>query len=104
LALPKLVADVRSGKEGKFDMVFIDGWHTFDYTLLDFFYADLLLKKNGVIMIDDIKHKGPAKTLKYILSNYPHYRLVWKTPCSNTLATLVKTHDDQRPWDFHKEF
>ncbi len=25
--------------EGQFDLVFIDGWHTFDHTLLDCFYA-----------------------------------------------------------------
>ena len=35
------------------DFIFIDGWHTFDYTLVDFFYSDLLLKIGGIIIIDD---------------------------------------------------
>jgi predicted O-methyltransferase YrrM len=30
-------------REERFDLVFIDGMHTFDYTLVDFFYSDLLL-------------------------------------------------------------
>ena len=37
-----------------YDLIFIDGFHTFDYTLLDFFYSDLLLKVNGFIIIDDL--------------------------------------------------
>src|SRR5262249_25699710 len=28
----------------RIDFAFIDGWHTFDYVLVDFFYVDLLLK------------------------------------------------------------
>ena len=34
IALPQLVAE-----KAQFDMVFIDGYHSFDYTFLDFFYA-----------------------------------------------------------------
>ena len=33
-ALPELLKD----NKNKFDFIFIDGWHTFDYTLIDFFY------------------------------------------------------------------
>jgi hypothetical protein len=28
-------------------LVFVDGWHTFDYTLLDLFFADLLTEVGG---------------------------------------------------------
>lgn len=35
------------------DFAFIDGYHTFDHTLVDFFYVDLMLKEGGIIVIDD---------------------------------------------------
>ena len=38
-----LCAQTRTGAlPGRFHLVFVDGWHTFDYTLLDLFFADLL--------------------------------------------------------------
>jgi len=98
-ALPALLDE---GKQ--FDLVFIDGWHTFDYTLVDFFFADLLLPIHGVIVVDDIKHGSVAKAIRYIQSNYPHYRLIPRTPCSETTATFVKVATDSRTWNYHRNF
>jgi hypothetical protein len=110
-ALPKLLEEVLSGHRPRFHLIYIDGWHTFDYTLVDFFYADLLLETNGVIVLDDIKHKPVQKCLKYIDKNYPHYRLVQRTPCYNAAdptmssqATLIKEGEDNRTWNYHVEF
>lgn len=49
-ALPNLLEDM----ENKFDFVFIDGWHTFDHTMLDCFYATRLLRVGGYLVIDDL--------------------------------------------------
>ena len=49
-ALPILLEQCISNVIPKFHLIYIDGWHTFDYTLLDFFYADLILETNGVIV------------------------------------------------------
>ena len=48
IALPKLLEKY---KYNYFDFIFIDGFHTFDYTLVDFFFSNLLLKINGIIVI-----------------------------------------------------
>ncbi|MCH9013660.1 MAG: class I SAM-dependent methyltransferase, partial [Proteobacteria bacterium] len=48
-ALPALARE----QSGTFDMVLIDGWHTFDHTLLDFFYANRLIRVGGYILVDD---------------------------------------------------
>lgn len=96
IALPELLMD-----KYVFDFVFIDGWHTFDYTLVDFFYADKLLKIGGYITIDDALHKGVNKAIKYIESNYRSY-IRKKSPI--TVATFKKIKEDDREWFYHKNF
>ncbi len=62
----KLTQLLNTYGENYLDFIFIDGWHTFDYTLIDFFYADKLLRKDGIILIDDALHKGVEKFVKNI--------------------------------------
>jgi len=92
--LPKLV-------NKKYDFIFIDGWHTFDYTLLDFFYSSLILKIGGIIVIDDAYHAGVNKFMKYIDSNYPHFKRITSP---STVCCYKKLSEDTRDWDFHKNF
>ncbi|MDP1794553.1 MAG: class I SAM-dependent methyltransferase, partial [Acidimicrobiales bacterium] len=70
LALPNLIRD---GVE--VDFAFIDGWHTFDYVLIDFFLVDLLLAEGGVVAFDDAKDPAIRRALRYILSNR-HYEVI----------------------------
>jgi predicted O-methyltransferase YrrM len=39
----------------KFDLAFIDGWHTFDHTLLDAFLSYRMLNIGGLLIIDDVQ-------------------------------------------------
>jgi len=87
--------------EGYFDFIFIDGWHTFDYTLIDFFYSNLLLKIGGIIIIDDALHNGVSKCVKYIDTNYKFYKRIYST---NTIASYQKIDNDTREWNFHNFF
>ena len=110
-ALPTLLEKVLAGSIPKFHLIYIDGWHTFDYTLVDFFYADLLLETNGVIVLDDIKHRPVRKSLDFIKVNYPHYKVVPKTPCyrppdaaASSQATFIKLSDDSRTWNHYVDF
>jgi predicted O-methyltransferase YrrM len=57
------------------DMAFIDGWHTFDYTLIDFFFIDKLLNVGGIIAFHDMYGLAKIKVLKYILS-HRDYRIM----------------------------
>lgn len=67
-ALPHLLEK----NEGKFDFIFIDGWHTFDHTLIDCFYATRLLRVGGVLAIDDVSFPS-VKWVVNFLKNYPCY-------------------------------
>ena len=97
-ALPELL---KLHGNNTFDCIFIDGWHTFDYTLIDFFYSDLLLKPNGIIIIDDALHNGVKATINYITTNYLFYR---KIDSPITLGAFKKIKDDDREWNFHVNF
>ena len=59
----------------KIDFAFIDGWHTFDYTLLDFFYIDKLLKVGGIVAFHDCSWPSKRKVLGY-LETHRKYELM----------------------------
>jgi predicted O-methyltransferase YrrM len=89
LALPSLVS-----QGTKVDFAFIDGWHTFDYALTDFFYVDLLLRPGGVVVIDDTDFASVWKLCRYIVTNLA-YRVVRCLPAEeaatrNPLGWLSK--------------
>jgi predicted O-methyltransferase YrrM len=81
--------------------VFVDGWHTFDYTLVDIFFAVFLLKVGGLLVIDDALHPGVENTLKYLDTNYTMLKRI-KSPRS--FGAYEKFQDDTRDWNFHKRF
>lgn len=64
LVLPELVE-----KGLKIDFAFIDGWHSFDYALLDFFYIDKLLNVGGVVVFDDTWMHSLRQVCRFIISN-----------------------------------
>jgi len=68
LALPELL------KKGRvFDFALIDGWHTFDQTLVDFFYVNRLLRVGGIVAFDDIHMPSVNKVARYV-NGCPHYQ------------------------------
>jgi len=68
-ALPRLLNQTPNS----FDLVFIDGLHSFDQVSLDFYYANRLLKVGGYIVFDDCSFYSISKVLSYVL-NYPSYK------------------------------
>lgn len=70
LALPKLLE-----KGEKFQAALIDGFHTFEHVMLDFFYVQRLLEVGGVVMLDDLHLPGIRKVARYI-AGLPHFKIV----------------------------
>jgi predicted O-methyltransferase YrrM len=65
LALPSLVNAQR-----RVDFALIDGWHTFDYVMVDFFYVDLLLTVGGIAVLDDTRfYPAIRKVARYIATH-----------------------------------
>jgi predicted O-methyltransferase YrrM len=114
-----------------FDLIFIDGLHLFDYVLLEFFYADKLLKPGGFLVFDDIWMPGIRKAISFILTNR-NYELTTigskssflkrtsrimqrflQTPLEGSIklkfspeniCLLRKVSEDTRDWTFHRSF
>lgn len=74
VAMPRLVEN----KE-KFDLIFIDGYHSFDYTFVDFFYADLLLNDQGICAFHDTGFPAVNKVVQFVLRNKP-YKMIGPAP------------------------
>jgi predicted O-methyltransferase YrrM len=124
IVLPQLLA------EGlKIQAAIIDGWHTFDHTLIDFFYINKMLEVGGVVIIDDTMFPAIRQAVDHILT-YPCYEIFGRTSSKPTLRARVrqelakrtgakflrrsldygsatafrKIASDNRAWDWHVPF
>jgi len=64
LALPRLLAERTT-----VDLAYIDGWHTFDYTLVDFFYIDRMLPVGGIVAFNDAGWRAVHKVIKFVATH-----------------------------------
>jgi len=79
------------------DLALIDGWHTFDYTLIDIFYCLEMLRVGGVLIVDDKRLKAITAVSNYVNRAYPHVVEVCKK-CKSVLV-IKKVREDTRDWD-----
>lgn len=120
LALPRILEK----KEGAFDLIFVDGWHTFDHTLLDCFYSTRLLRVGGYLVVDDVTMPAISGVVDF-LKTYPCYEQYgwvgqegvkpsWRgkiakrfglpnseRPPIVRMVALRKISEDARGWDWH---
>jgi predicted O-methyltransferase YrrM len=110
--LPALV-----GEGQRIDFAFIDGWHTFDHTLIDFFYIDQMLNVGGIMVFDDVSYPAIRRVCDFIVTNraYEVFDSV-RVPIENTsnrrlkhtasrfLDPLVRTDKTPAPEARKKEF
>lgn len=128
IGLPQLLAQ---GTQIQFG--FIDGFHTFDHTLIDFFFINKMLQVGGIFAIDDTDWPSVRKVVDHVLT-YPCYRLFGdnavvpvgtaRTRVRRRLAEATglrmfrrhwdvtpptcmafeKIAPDDRPWNWHQTF
>jgi len=69
VALPRLL------DEGvTLDFAFVDGWHTFDQVMVEFYFLNRLLRVGGVIAFDDANRRSINRVVRHALT-YPAYRV-----------------------------
>jgi predicted O-methyltransferase YrrM len=89
-ALPEL------SKKLKLDVALIDGYHLFDYTLLDVFYCLKMLRVGGVLIVDDKKMRAIKAVAQYVMRAYKNVAEI--CPDCQTLLVICKVRDDDRDW------
>jgi predicted O-methyltransferase YrrM len=69
-ALPRLVE-----RGVRIDFAFVDGWHTFDQVMVEFYYLDRMLRPGGVIAFDDADRRSVNRAIRYAIAcpNYEAY-------------------------------
>ena len=116
IALPKLLSE-----RTVLDLALIDGWHTFDHALVDFFYINKMLRVGGVLVLDDSWMPAIGKLIDHVLT-YRCYRIFavpsdhgalgWRMAYYAGLKrakwpsaiALEKIAEDDRSWDWYKPF
>jgi predicted O-methyltransferase YrrM len=83
IALPELLE-----RGATFDFALIDGWHTFDHALLDFFYVNRMLEPDGMVVFDDIDYPAVKKVIRYI-SHYRSYEIIGSLRFGRTLRERI---------------
>ncbi|MGF1453210.1 MAG: class I SAM-dependent methyltransferase [Opitutales bacterium] len=73
-ALPRLLDE---GVE--LDLAFIDGFHTFDHALVDFFFLDQLVRTGGYVVFEDVWMPSIRKAANFVRRNRA-YELVSLSP------------------------
>jgi predicted O-methyltransferase YrrM len=82
LVLPALVRD-----GARVDFAFVDGWHTFDQVMVEFYFLNRLLRVGGVAAFDDSDRRSVNRVLRHALT-YPNYR-VYSTNAAQPTAVSV---------------
>jgi len=117
IALPMLL-----GRGQKIDLAYIDGWHTFDYCLLDFFYCDKLLNPGGVVAFNDTRFQAVHKVIAFV-KTHRHYKEIdvglpinyrgrnalvtgarWLTGRPIQDRYFEKLEEWEPPWNFYAQF
>jgi predicted O-methyltransferase YrrM len=83
IALPELLK-----KGTRVEFAFIDGWHTFDHALVDFFYINRMLNVGGLVAFDDANWPSVQKLCRYV-SRFPSYRIFASWAPANSAPRIL---------------
>ena len=58
-----------AGDRQTIQFAYVDGWHTFDYALLDFFYIDKMLAPGGVVAFNDCALPSVRRVMRFVTAH-----------------------------------
>jgi predicted O-methyltransferase YrrM len=101
IVLPRFLSEGR-----KFDLAFVDGNHRFDGVFLDLVYLGRLVRRGGVVLLDDYQLPAVARAATFFVTNLgwgleevspPDERHQWAVLRTSELA-------DTRSFDYYVDF
>jgi hypothetical protein len=69
------VARTGVGSAAPYNLVFVDGHHSFEYAFFDLLRSALYLRPGGVIVVDNVEQAGPADAVRMFMQRYRHWQL-----------------------------
>jgi predicted O-methyltransferase YrrM len=85
-ALPDLI---RAGQ--KCDLIYIDGMHSFEYVLTDFFFAHKLLRVNGIVGFNDAGWYSVHRVIRFLQTNRKYLELDVGLPRRYDAASFLRS-------------
>lgn len=85
----------------QFDLAFVDGNHRFDGVFLDLYYLGMLVRKGGIIILDDYDLPGIQRAVAFFVAN-----LNWtiESSASEWVVLRTSTTPDERPFTYFVDF
>lgn len=84
------VNHMRKLPKNHFDIVFLDGDHSFDNVLAEFKLAETLITRNGIIVFHDALHLEDVKRVVEYAKHYKYSVVYLDTPEGRGLALVTK--------------
>ena len=101
IVLPRLISEGR-----RFDLAFVDGDHRFDGVFLDLVHLGRLVRRGGIVFVDDYQLPAVVRAVSFFLTN-----LGWTVeessnvdPDHHWVALRTAADPRERAWDFFVEF
>jgi predicted O-methyltransferase YrrM len=101
IALPRFLSQGR-----RFDLAFVDGNHRFDGVFLDLVHLGRLLRRGGIVFVDDYQLPSVARAASFCLTNLG-WTLEALSPADGLHQWAVlrtATVPDRRPFDHYVDF
>jgi predicted O-methyltransferase YrrM len=101
IALPRLLSQGRG-----FDLAFVDGNHRFDGVFLDLVHLGRLLRRGGIVVVDDYQLPAVARAVSFFLTNLG-WSLEEVSPVDEFHQwAVLRTSpvQDTRPFDYYVDF
>ncbi len=95
LALPQFL------KEGRqFDLAFVDGNHRFDAVFVDLYYLGHLVRKGGIIILDDYNLPGIKRAASFFVNNLGWRIEETSPPDDKHCWVVLRTSENEDTRDF----
>jgi predicted O-methyltransferase YrrM len=101
IALPRFLAEGRA-----FDLAFVDGNHLFDKVFLDLVYLGRLVRRGGIVFVDDYQFPAVRRAVSFCVSN-----LGWALeeasiddPLHHWAVLRTSENADERHYDHYVDF
>jgi predicted O-methyltransferase YrrM len=112
-------------KGSRFDLIFLDGWKTFDHLMLDIYYANQMFTVGGFIVFDDTRMPSVRRIISFLMTHYLYKEIDYRRYGENLRLRLwhvLTTQSLKRPfrgfvkkrefadlpiskdWNFYKHF